>query len=200
MNILGITIDERLSVSGHVNNILGSCSSSIYALRTLRARGMTGQTLHDVTRATTIGRLMYASPSWWGFLSESDLNRLESFVRRTKRGGFLPDDAPSFRDMAARADSNLFGSIISNPHHVLRCLCRESPAIQYNLRSRPHPFDLPERNNKNFLPRMMYLDIYSFLLYLALFGISITPQYIADSFAVMFCYNFVQYLVNGCVL
>src|SRR6218665_1558404 len=33
MNILGITIDERLFVSGHVSNILGSCSSSIYVLR-----------------------------------------------------------------------------------------------------------------------------------------------------------------------
>src|SRR6218665_1593412 len=93
---------------------------------------MTGQTLYNVTRATTIGRLMYASPSWW-FLS--DLNRLESFVRRAKMGGFLPDDAPSYRDMATSADSNLFGSIISNPHHVLRGLCKERPAIQYNLRS-----------------------------------------------------------------
>src|SRR6218665_3209863 len=39
-------------------------------------------------------------------------DRLESVVRRAKMGGFLPDDAPSFRDMAASADSNLFGSII----------------------------------------------------------------------------------------
>ena len=132
MNTLDITIYERFFISGHVNSILCSCSSSIYALRTLRARRRTGKTLHDVTRATTIERLMYASPSWWGFLNESDLNRLASFVRRAKRGGFLPDDAPSFRDMVARADSNLFGSIISKPHHVLRCLCRECPAIPYN--------------------------------------------------------------------
>src|SRR6218665_1912423 len=120
-----------LNMSGYVNALFISMLytfvwltvSSKYALRTLRARGMTGQTLHDVTRVITIGRLMYVSPSWGGFLSESDLNRLESFVRCAKRGDFLPDDAPSFRDMAARADSNLFGSIISNPHHVLRCLC-----------------------------------------------------------------------------
>jgi len=92
-------------------------------------RGMTGQTLHDVTRATTIGRLMYASPSWWGFLSENDLNRLESFVRHAKRGGFLSDDAPSFRDIAARADSNLFGFIISRDvpvNHPVLDICRVS--------------------------------------------------------------------------
>ena len=79
-----------------------------------------------------------------GFLIESDLNHLESFVRRAKIGGFLPDDAPSFRDMVASADSNRLGSIISNLNHVLRCLCKERPAIQYT---------------KNFLSRMMLLDI-----------------------------------------
>src|SRR6218665_2656594 len=84
----------------------------------------------DCSRATTIGRLMYASPSWWRFLNESDLNHLESFVQRARRGGFLPDDASSFRDMAASANSNLFGSIFRKPHHVLSYLCRERPAIQ----------------------------------------------------------------------
>jgi len=63
-----------------------------------------------------------------GFMNESDLNGFESFVRRAKSGGFLLDDAHSFRDKAASADSNLFWSIISSPHHVLRCLCKERPA------------------------------------------------------------------------
>jgi len=35
MKILGITVTEKLSISAHVSNILGSCSSSIYALKTL---------------------------------------------------------------------------------------------------------------------------------------------------------------------
>src|SRR6218665_3616457 len=107
MNILGITIDERLSVSDHVDTTLSSWFSSLYALRTLRARRMPQKTLHQVT-ATTIGRLMYGSPAWWGYSSERDLNRLDSFIRRAKRGGFLPDEAPFFREMAAQADSSLF--------------------------------------------------------------------------------------------
>jgi len=40
MNILGITIDKRLSVSGHVDTTISSCFSSLYTLRTLRARRM----------------------------------------------------------------------------------------------------------------------------------------------------------------
>src|SRR6218665_1565536 len=111
MNILGITIDERLSVSDLVDTTLRSCSSSVYALRTLRARGIPQKTLHQITAATTIGRLMYGSPAWWGYSSERDLNRLDSFIRRAKRIGFLPDDAPSFREMAAQADSGPFKNI-----------------------------------------------------------------------------------------
>src|SRR6218665_843701 len=36
MSILGVMIDERLSVTGHVDKILGSCASSMYALNVLR--------------------------------------------------------------------------------------------------------------------------------------------------------------------
>jgi len=36
MPILGVMIDERLSVAGHVDKILGSCASSMYALKVLR--------------------------------------------------------------------------------------------------------------------------------------------------------------------
>ena len=78
MNILGIIIDERLSVSGHVDTILSSCSSSLYALQTLRARGMPQKTLHQVTAAMAIGRLMYGSPAGWGYSSKRDLNGLDS--------------------------------------------------------------------------------------------------------------------------
>jgi len=124
MNFVGVTINERLSVSDHVSNILGSCSSSTFALRTLRSRGMPCQALHEVTRATTLTRMLNASHSWWGLLNESDLKRPENFLSRARRGGFLPDEAPTFKTMAARADSALFGAIINNQHHVPRSLCK----------------------------------------------------------------------------
>ena len=64
MKILGITVTGKLSVSAHVSNILGSCSSSIYTLKTLRSRGMPAPALHEVARATMLARLTYASPTW----------------------------------------------------------------------------------------------------------------------------------------
>ena len=33
-----------------------------------------------VTGATTISRLLYASPAWWGLTSAEDSGRLESYI------------------------------------------------------------------------------------------------------------------------
>src|SRR6218665_2657230 len=55
MSILGVKIDERLSVTGHVDKIMGSCASSMYALKVLPGRGMPTKLLHEVTRATMHG-------------------------------------------------------------------------------------------------------------------------------------------------
>ena len=53
--------------------------------------------LHEVTRATTLARLLYASPAWWGFASVSDRSRVERFLQRTIRIGYLP---PALLDAA----------------------------------------------------------------------------------------------------
>src|SRR6218665_3019365 len=76
------------------------------------------------------------------------------------RGGFLPDEALSFTEMPAQADSSMFKTIIINPNHVLRSLCTLRPTIQYRLRPRSHPFNLPVNDNKNFLSRLMFLGTY----------------------------------------
>src|SRR6218665_3307811 len=86
------------------------------------------------------------------------LNTLSHSVKDNKS---LPAEAPTLKTMAARADSAHFGAIISNQHHVLRSLCKESPAITYNLRPRSYPFELPDSDCRNFLSRLMYQDIYT---------------------------------------
>jgi len=46
------------------------------ALRVLRAHGLPPATLHEVARATTLARLLYASPAWWGFAKQQHRNTL----------------------------------------------------------------------------------------------------------------------------
>jgi len=160
MKILGITVTEKLSVSAHVSNILGSCSSSIYALKTLRLRGIPTPALHEVARVTMMARLTYASPAWWGYLTAEDRDGIDRFYQRAIRGGFLPSDAPIVDALAQRADDALFGAIIRDRSHVFRHLCQERPMIRYGLRARPHPFALPIKDNRNFISRLIYKNIY----------------------------------------
>src|SRR6218665_2716821 len=103
--------------------------------------------LHEVARATMMVRMIYASPAWWGYLTAEDRERLERSNRRAIRAVFLPSDS-------------LFGAIIRDRYHVLRHLCHERPTIRYELRSRPHPFTLPNNDRKNFLSSLIYKNIY----------------------------------------
>src|SRR6218665_960569 len=81
--------------SDHVGNLVSVCSRSLFALRVLRAHGLPDEALHSVTRATTVARLTYAVPSWWGITAEKDRAKIERLYNRLKRMGYLPADAPS---------------------------------------------------------------------------------------------------------
>jgi len=160
IKILGVTIGEHLTVSEHVDNTLSSCASSIYALRVLRAHGLPGPALHVITRATTVARLLYASPAWWGLLSAGEVDRIERFLGRVRRAGFLPSDSPKAAIMAESADAALFAAIIIDDNHVLRKFFSDRLPGKYNVRPRLHPFELTNKNNKNFITRMLYKNIY----------------------------------------
>ena len=103
---------------------------------------------------------MYASPAWWGYASEGERDRLEGFIRKTKRFGYLPLTAPTAEVMSDRADDGLFRAVRSNASHVLHALLPATRSHVHNLRPRPHSFILPEKDTKNFIPRMLYKNIY----------------------------------------
>jgi len=61
--VLGVTLEDNLIVTEHVERTLEACSRSLYALRELRSHGLQTRTLHQVARATTVAKLTYASPA-----------------------------------------------------------------------------------------------------------------------------------------
>jgi len=65
---------------------------------------------------------MYALSAWWGFVSVSKKNRLESVVRKAKKYGFLPPSYDSLEDLSLMADEKLFFSVQYRPYHVLKQL------------------------------------------------------------------------------
>ena len=143
MKILGVTLQDNLSMAAHISEVVSSCSSSLYALRVLRNHGLPPDSLHEVSRASTMARLMYASPAWWGFASASERARIEAFVNKTKRFGYLPPSAPSAAEICDRADTNLFKAVMKDSSHVLYDLLPPTTSHKYFWRPRAPSFVLP---------------------------------------------------------
>ena len=160
MKVLGVTLQNNLRMDAHISEVVSDCSSSLYALRVLRNHGLPPAALHEVCRASTMARLMYASPAWWGFANAGERSRIEGFIGKTKRFGYLPPASPTAEELSSCADTTLFKAVTSDQYHVLYGLL---PAIRkhgHNLRPRAHHFELPVKDDRNFLPRMLYRDMY----------------------------------------
>src|SRR6218665_618767 len=145
-------------MGSHLDELLSNCASSIHALRMLRTHGLQPPQLQEVARMTTVASLLYASTVWWGFTSAQDRDRLERMVERLRRCGYLPESAPSFAEMALKADKSLFQSITSSPGHALSRFLPRVKSTGYNLRPRAHVYELPKKDNRNFMSHVLYSD------------------------------------------
>jgi len=142
MKILGVTLRQDLKAASHVDEIIGACSGSLHALRTLGAHGLPPKAVHTVAEATTVARLLYAAPAWWGFASTADHQRLERFLERLKRVGYLPAGAPTMEERVGAAEDRLLQAVVWNEEHVLRHLFPPTVHRRYSLRPRAHEFEL----------------------------------------------------------
>ena len=82
----------------------------MYALKTIRAHGLNGNELWDVTRATLVSQLLYASPAWWGYLKVDEKNRLQSIIKKAIRYGYLPRSFCTLGELSEDSDDKLFFS------------------------------------------------------------------------------------------
>jgi len=124
---------------------------------------MTEIGLHAVFRAVVVSRMTYASPAWSGFITATDRQRVDAFL---KWCGFCPPDLPDFDQLLEEADDQLLERILNNPHHTLyQLLPPQSTASQkYNLRRRLHNGQLHEHQGHlsdcNFITRLLYKNSY----------------------------------------
>ena len=96
MNILGVIFQCNLSFTMQVDRLVVRGAQTMYALGTLKHHELSGPPLWEVTRATFIARLTYASQAWWGLLDAQGRDRLEKVLNKAVREGFLPKRPPSF--------------------------------------------------------------------------------------------------------
>ena len=166
MRILGVVVNDDLNFDDHIGTVINSSARSLHAMRLLKSQGLSAELLQMVFTSLILTKLLYCSPAWWGFLRAPERDRLEGFMRRSKRTGFCPPNHPSVAELCQRADQTLFESIISNPEHVLYKLLPPKTSHGYNLRKRQHDFVIPSKKHhsadfsRNFIIRMLFENSY----------------------------------------
>ena len=164
MKILGITVDDRLTFSTHVDTLISKGLQNIHAIKFLKNHGLQPPLLFNVASSLFISCLTYASPAWWGFLSISDINKIESLIKKAKKWGLMNLNHNDFKTLCKTTDNNIFHQITSNTSHSLYKLLPPRITHQYTLRTRPHNFSLPSglthTQKKTFIFRMLFKNMY----------------------------------------
>ena len=164
LKLLGVTISDNFSMHEHVTYLISSCEQALYGLRMLRSHGMSPTAVQTVFQAVIVSKLTYAAAAWIGFTTRDELDRLDTFLKKSVRFSFAPPEQKSFRELVEVQEEKLFQTIISNPDHVLYKLLPPKRQTSYNLRQRTHNFIIPARQTKlrdsNFIPRMLHKNTY----------------------------------------
>ena len=165
IKILGVTINNKLSVRDHIESVVASCSQSMHALRILRSHGMHDSLIHKIFNSIILSKLSYASPAWRGFMLSCDITRIDSVINRAKKFGYCASNVPNVTEIFDSADSKLFEAVSTNQFHVLfPLLPRKKTTFGHNLRRHTHDFILSAKRSKiatcNFLTRMLYHNIF----------------------------------------
>ena len=78
LKVLGVTLTDRLSVNAHVDDVIGLCARSMYAISVLRSHAMEASALQQVFCAVVVSKLTYVAPAWWGFTTSVDRHGIDA--------------------------------------------------------------------------------------------------------------------------
>ena len=78
---------------------------------------MTASQIQTVAQALIVSRLLYALPAWGSFVSAAQINKIDAFLRRLKRYGYVTRDY-CMADLMHSSDYELFRKSLK-PGHCL---------------------------------------------------------------------------------
>jgi len=142
-------------MDSHIQFILSQCAQRMCLFKLLRHQGLPDAQLSVIANAVIISRLLYALPAWAGFLSVELVNRINAFLRRLQRFGYL--------------QCRMTVAELTNSHDLFCKLCAPTHALNHllpparnrvSLRTLGHSYQLPEYSTdlhkKSFLMRCLY--------------------------------------------
>ena len=155
--ILGVPFTETLNITPHIDNIITKCYQTFPALKIIRAHGLYGPKLYDITESLIISRIKYAAPSWCGFDNNEHIKQLQSLHNKLRRFNYLPPNYPKIKAIFASLDEGLFSKVTDNPHHVLHQILPHVKSTSRDMPRRTHNYtkQFTSFTEKTFLPRLL---------------------------------------------
>ena len=86
----------------------GHFTYSTCTTATPSAHGLDGQALWEVTQATLVARLLYASSAWSGSVKSEERTKLQLILNKASRYGFLPAYFGTIDELFESSDDTLF--------------------------------------------------------------------------------------------
>jgi len=120
---------------------------------------MPKQQLAAITKSIIISRILFALLAWSGFLSAEMINRINAFLKRLKRFGYI-ECSVTIDDLVSKSNYELFIETCFPGHSLYHLL---PPSRISTLCRRGHSFSLPEYttdlHKKSFIVRSLYLFV-----------------------------------------
>ena len=79
--LLGVTFDQHLHFSKHVETIIDKCRPAFHAITKLRKAGVKNDSLCTFYKSRIVPLLTYAAPAWYPNISLNDQEKLEKYQR-----------------------------------------------------------------------------------------------------------------------
>lgn len=159
INILGVTFDDLLNFQNHIDMTISGCMQNLYAIKILKSKGLSGKAIKIVTESYILNKITYALPAWWGFTNATDRQKLQAILNKVHRWGL--DGGLQFKpliEIVNCLEQKMFKSITHNTSHTLYQLLPPTRNSTYNLRPRPHNFEVAKCTtlcDKNFINRLL---------------------------------------------
>ena len=96
------------------------CGQRCYLLKALRWQGLSSRLINTVFQSLILSRLAYALPSWGGFMSKLQINKIDAFLAKAHRFGYTLTST-TICDMLHDSDKVLFRSV-KNVNHCINSL------------------------------------------------------------------------------
>ena len=156
--LIGLHFSSRLSFKSHIDNVASTVGQRFYLLKQLHSQGLELKAQSVVCNALVVSKIVYACQSYYGYITESELGKLQSLLNRAHRLR-LTEQKLNIKDHFEVADKRLFKRIVDNDQHCLNRFLRHKPLDYRRLRKRGHSFSLPviktEQHRMSFISRCL---------------------------------------------